>query len=207
MKNGFKLILAFTILACFAFMKPSAYDPKKTITVVIDAGHGGHDDGMKINEFSEKEIVASIAKKIKKNNTNSNIIIHLTRTEDRFISLQDRVKYINNIKPNLVLSLHVNGNKNKEASGVELYISPKNTMYETSKKIADDLNSRFITNHNLKSRGVKNASFMLLKESEYPSITLELGFLSNENDRKYLTDQNEQEKIAVTILEAISAIK
>lgn len=206
MKNGFKLILAFTILACFAFMKPSAYDPKKTITVVIDAGHGGHDDGMKINEFSEKEIVASIAKKIKKNNTNSNIIIHLTRTEDRFISLQDRVKYINNIKPNLVLSLHVNGNKNKEASGVELYISPKNTMYETSKKIADDLNSRFITNHNLKSRGVKNSSFMLLKESEYPSITLELGFLSNENDRKYLTDQNEQEKIATTILETISAL-
>lgn len=206
MKNGFKLILAFTLLACFAFMKPSAYDPKKTITVVIDAGHGGHDDGMKINEFSEKEIVASIAKKIKKNNTNSNIIIHLTRTEDRFISLQDRVKYINNIKPNLVISLHVNGNKNKEASGVELYISPKNTMYETSKKIADDLNSRFITNHNLKSRGVKNASFMLLKESEYPSITLELGFLSNENDRKYLTDQNEQEKIATTILETISAL-
>lgn len=206
MKNGFKLIVAFAVFACFAFMKPNTNDPKKTITVVIDAGHGGQDEGAKFGEFSEKEIVASIAKKIKKNNTNSNIIIHLTRTEDRFISLQDRVKYINNIKPNLVLSLHVNGNKNKEASGVELYISSKNTMYETSKKIADDLNSRFITNHNLKSRGVKNASFMLLKESEYPSITLELGFLSNENDRKYLTDQNEQEKIATTILETISAL-
>lgn len=78
MKNGFKFILAFAVLACFAFMKPNVHEPKKTITVVIDAGHGGHDDGMKINEFSEKEIVASIAQKIKKNNTNSNIIIHLT---------------------------------------------------------------------------------------------------------------------------------
>lgn len=206
MKNGFKLIVAFAVFACFAFMKPNTNDPKKTITVVIDAGHGGQDEGAKFGEFSEKEIVASIAQKIKKNNTNKNVIIHLTRTDDKFITLADRANFINEIKPDLVLSIHVNNNANKQASGFELYISPKNENYENSKKIADDLNSRFITNHNLKSRGVKNASFMLLKESEYPSITLELGFLSNENDRKYLTDQNEQEKIATTILETISAL-
>lgn len=80
-------------------------------------------------------------------------------------------------------------------------------MYAQAKTIAEDLNSRFITNHDLKSRGVKDANFTLLKESEYPSITVELGFLSNESDRKYLTDQNEQEKIATTILEAIATLK
>lgn len=207
MKNGFKFIFAFAVLACFAFSKPNVHEPKKTITVVIDAGHGGKDDGMKINEFSEKEIVASIAQKIKKNNTNANVIIHLTRTEDHYISLQDRAKFINELKPDLVLSLHVNGNENQTASGVEFYVSPKNKMYAQAKTIAEDLNSRFITNHDLKSRGVKDANFTLLKESEYPSITVELGFLSNESDRKYLTDQNEQEKIATTILEAIATLK
>ena len=206
MKNTFKFILACTVLACFAFMKPNSNDPKKTITVVIDAGHGGHDDGAKFEGFSEKEIVASIAQKIKKNNSDKNVIIHLTRTEDNFISLQDRAKFINELKPDLVLSLHVNGNENTDASGVEIYISPKSSTYENAKIIAENLNSRFVNNNGLKSRGVKDANFTLLRDTEYPSITVELGFLSNENDRNYLTDNNQQEKIAATILELISTL-
>ncbi len=206
MKNTFKFILAITVVACFAFIKPNSNNPKKTITVVIDAGHGGHDEGMKINGFSEKEIVASIAQKIKKNNNAKNVIIHLTRTDDDFISLQDRAKFINELKPDLVLSLHVNGNKNPEASGVEFYVSPKSVTYENAKKIAENLNSRFVASNNLKSRGVKDGNFMLLRDTEYPAITVELGFLSNENDRNYLTDDNQQEKIAETILELISTL-
>lgn len=206
MKNTFKFILACTVLACFAFIKPNSNDLKKTITVVIDAGHGGHDDGAKFEGFSEKEIVASIAQKIKKNNSDKNVIIHLTRTEDNFISLQDRAKFINELKPDLVLSLHVNGNENTDASGVEFYISPKSSTYENAKIIAENLNSRFVNNNGLKSRGVKDANFTLLRDTEYPSITVELGFLSNENDRNYLTDNNQQEKIAATILELISTL-
>jgi N-acetylmuramoyl-L-alanine amidase len=206
MKNTFKFILAITVVTCFAFVKPTFNNPKKTITVVIDAGHGGQDDGMKTAGYSEKEIVASIAQKIKGSNFNQNVNIHLTRTDDSFISLQDRAKLINDLKPDLVLSLHVNGNKNPEVSGVEFYVSPKNAKYEDAKKIAEDLNNRFVTNHNLKSRGVKEANFLLLRDSEYPTITVELGFLSNENDRKYLTDDSHQEKIAATILELISTL-
>jgi N-acetylmuramoyl-L-alanine amidase len=206
MKNTFKFILAITVVTCFAFVKPTFNNPNKTITVVIDAGHGGHDDGMKTAGYSEKEIVASIAQKIKNSNFNQNVNIHLTRTDDSFISLQDRAKLINDLKPDLVLSLHVNGNKNPEVSGVEFYVSPKNAKYEDAKKIAEDLNNRFVTNHNLKSRGVKEANFLLLRDSEYPTITVELGFLSNENDRKYLTDDSHQEKIAATILELISTL-
>jgi N-acetylmuramoyl-L-alanine amidase len=206
MQMNSKITLCLLFLSLGAFASSPNNDPKKTITVVIDAGHGGHDDGMKTAGYSEKEIVASIAQKIKNSNFNQNVNIHLTRTDDSFISLQDRAKLINDLKPDLVLSLHVNGNKNAEVSGVEFYVSPKNAKYEDAKKIAEDLNNRFVTNHNLKSRGVKEANFLLLRDSEYPTITVELGFLSNENDRKYLTDENQQEKIAATILELISTL-
>ena len=178
----------------------------KDCRAVVGLMHQYMDDGMKTAGYSEKEIVASIAQKIKSSNFNQNVNIHLTRTDDSFISLQDRAKLINDLKPDLVLSLHVNGNKNAEVSGVEFYVSPKNAKYEDAKKIAEDLNNRFVTNHNLKSRGVKEANFLLLRDSEYPTITVELGFLSNENDRKYLTDENQQEKIAATILELISTL-
>jgi len=206
MKNTFKFILALVVVASFAFIKPKENDSKKTITVVIDAGHGGHDNGMTFEGLSEKEIVASIAQKIKKNNSDKNIAIHLTRTDDQFISLQDRTNFINNLKPDLVLSLHVNGNKNSETSGIELYISPTNVTYENSKKIAEDSNARFVNNNNLKSRGVKDANFTILRDTKYPSITVELGFLSNDNDRVYLTNNEQQEKIAESILELISSL-
>jgi N-acetylmuramoyl-L-alanine amidase len=207
MKNTFRFILVLSLITSFAFIKPSENNPKKTITVVIDAGHGGHDEGMTTEGFTEKEIVASIAQKIKKNNTDKNVVIHLTRAEDNFITLEDRAKFINNLKPDLVLSLHVNGNKNTEVSGVEFYVSPKNSKYEQSKNIADHLNSRLVNNHNLKSHGVKDANFMILRDIQYPSITIELGYLSNDNDRKYLTDNDQQEKIAATILEAVSELR
>lgn len=207
MKNTFKFILAFAVVACFAFIKPNPNDPTKTITVVIDAGHGGNDEGTTVNGFSEKEIVSRIAQKIKNNNTDKNIIIHLTRTNDTFLSLTDRTNFINEIKPELVISLHVNNNKNVFLSGVELYISKKNEKYFVSKKIADDLNFRFINNHNLRSGGVKEANFTILKSTNFPSITVELGYLSNSNDQKYLTNNADQDKIASTILAAISALK
>jgi N-acetylmuramoyl-L-alanine amidase len=198
LKNTRRFILALTIVTSFAFMKPVKNAPKKTINVVIDAGHGGHDHGMTVDRFTEKEIVASIAEKIKKNNSNKNVVIHLTRTEDNFISLQERAKLINELQPDLVLSLHVNGNKSTEASGIEIYISPQSSKYE---------NSKLIATHNFKSRGVKDANFMLLRETAYPSITVELGFLSNENDRQYLTNDNQQDKIAIAISETIAELK
>jgi N-acetylmuramoyl-L-alanine amidase len=103
-------------------MNPLENDPKKTITVVIDAGHGGQDHGIKVEGFSEKEIVEAISQKIKDNNYDKKVLIYLTRTNDNFISLQDRVDFINNLKPDLILSLHVNGNKNTAISGVKFYV-------------------------------------------------------------------------------------
>lgn len=207
MKNTFKFILTFAVFTSFAFMNPLENDPKKTITVVIDAGHGGQDHGIKVEGFSEKEIVEAISQKIKDNNYDKKVLIYLTRTNDNFISLQDRVDFINNLKPDLILSLHVNGNKNTAISGVKFYVSPLNKQYETSKNTAEKINLHFVNNLNVQSKGVNDANFTILKNTEFPAITVELGYLSNENDRKFLTDNNQQEKIAEIILEIISKLK
>jgi N-acetylmuramoyl-L-alanine amidase len=207
MKNTIKLGLTFAIITSFAFVKPVANDPENIITVVIDAGHGGEDHGMKLEGFSEKEIVAAISQKIKENNHDKNVIIHLTRTNDKFISLQGRVDFINNLKPDLILSLHVNGNKNTALSGVEFFVSPSNEKYETSKNSAEKINSHIVSSLQMQSNGVKDANFMILKNTKYPAIIMELGYLSNKNDRNWLTDSNQQEKIALVILEAISELK
>lgn len=206
MKNTFKIILALVVVGSFAFIAPK--DPKsKQITVVIDAGHGGKDHGQTIDEISEKEIVEKITNKIKSQNMDKDIVIHLTRDSDEFVSLKDRTDYINKIKPDLVLSLHVNAIKNNTASGIEFLINKENPNYEKSKAIAEKLNEKMVKNHSLKSRGIKEAKLFLLQKSEAPAVTVELGFLSNHNDKKFLTDDKEQNRIASTILEFIGEMK
>lgn len=206
MRNTFKIILALSVVGSFAFITPKDLKSKQ-ITVVIDAGHGGKDHGMTADEFSEKEIIQKISSKIKAQNEDQDIVIHFTRTNDEFVSLKDRTDYINTIKPDLVLSLHVNAVKNENASGIEFYINKENSNYEKSKAIAEKLNEKMVKNHSLKSRGVKEAKLFVLDRSEVPAVTVELGFLSNANDRKYLTDDNEQSRIANTILEFIGEMK
>jgi N-acetylmuramoyl-L-alanine amidase len=134
-------------------------------------------------------------------------VIHLTRDSDEFVSLEDRISYINKIKPDLVLSLHVNGVQNTVSSGIEFFINKENANYEKSKVMAERLNEMMVQNHGLKSRGVKEARLLVIEKSEAPAITVELGFLTNVNDRKYLTDEKEQYRMAKTILNFISELK
>lgn len=107
-----KLSIVVLVFLCFAFI------PKNDkITVVIDAAHGGSDLGATMNGFSEKEIVSSIAQKIENLNLNSNIEILLTRSDDQNIPNQERVAFINAMKPDLVISLHVNASKTPNLMG------------------------------------------------------------------------------------------
>jgi N-acetylmuramoyl-L-alanine amidase len=181
------------VLISFAFTKPKANEPKP-ITVVIDAGHGGPDFGASSNGTYEKVIVSQIAEKVKSLNANKNIIIKLTRTSDELMTLYKRTEYINDVKPDLVLSLHVNSSRNHEKSGVEFYVSDKSPFFEKSSEIARKLNLALAKNNSLKVSDTKTAPFHIIKKSEAPAVIVELGYLSNDNDKKYLTDDSEQNR-------------
>lgn len=206
MKNTTKLFLGLTAVVSFAFIKPNLTEPK-VINVVIDAAHGGSDSGATLDEFTEKQITEQITNKIYALNKNKNVVIHLTRSSDVLLTLSDRTTIINGIKPDLVLSLHVNANSNKLKSGMEIYVSKENKLYEKSNAIAEKLNSKLAKDNNLKSTEIKNANFFMLKKSEVPAIIVELGYITNESDRKQLTNDNEQNRIAETIVEFISELK
>jgi N-acetylmuramoyl-L-alanine amidase len=205
MKKTSLLFLALIALISSAFIKPMANEPKP-ITVVIDAGHGGSDFGASSNGTYEKVIVSQIAEKVKSLNANKNIIIKLTRTSDELMTLDKRTEYINAIKPDLVLSLHVNSSTNHAKSGVEFYVSDKSPFFEKSNEIARKLNLAFAKNNSLKVSDTKTAPFHIIKKSEAPSVIVELGYLSNTYDKKYLTDDSEQNEIAQNIVSFLSEL-
>lgn len=203
MKNRSKVFLFVITIISFSFVAPTR-EPKQ-INVVIDASHGGHDFGVTSNDITEKQIVEQITNKIK--SSNNNVVIHLTRNEDKFLSLEERTDFINKMKPDLVLSLHVNASLNNETSGLEFYVAKETEFFLKSNEIAEQLNDKFSENTNLKMLGVKNGPFYILKKSDVPAVIIELGYLTNENDKKYLIDEKEQNRMAKSISEFISDMK
>ena len=125
MKIKILVVLSIALLGLFAF---KSIESKKII--VIDAGHGGHDFGAKIYDFKEKTIVEAISKKVKELNKDKNVDIVLLREGDHFMELSERVSIINNIKPDLVVSLHVSSVLSDwQKDQVDAYVSSKNEKY------------------------------------------------------------------------------
>lgn len=193
-----KKLTKFIALICLTIVFAFTNADKKTI--VIDVGHGGRDSGIAMDEYQEKEIALNIASKIKMLNKNPNIEILLTRDTDEFITLDKRTQQINKLNPDFVISLHVNANNDEKENGKEIFVSDKNKQKEKS----NDMALKLFCSFNEINVNIKKANFYLLKNVEYPIVLIELGYLTNKNDRKVLTSEKGQTEIAEKILSVLN---
>ncbi len=126
----------------------------------------------------------------------------MLREDDSFVSLSDRVIKINQINPDMLISLHLNASKNPNEKGVYAFISSQNGFYEKSLEKANQLIEN-ISNNNLTKGGVKNANLYIIKNSKCPAVLLEVGYLSNANDKAYITSESGKDEIAKNILKLL----
>lgn len=193
MKRTTQLLGIAILLIAFAFT------PTAKKIVVIDVGHGGNDSGAQVGSALEKEVVMSIARKIQELNTNTNIEIILSRDQDQFKSLSERTQFINSLNPDLVISLHAGISNNPQLSGTDIFISNQNIKKNQSGALALNL----LYSINSEKVEIKKADFYVLKNSFAPAALVELGLLSNYEDRAYLTSEAGQKELAQSILNAI----
>ncbi len=194
MKKVFKNV-SFVILLLKMCLILGQENPYQKV-IVIDPGHGGKDSGaIGINGIQEKNVVLNIAKEILKLNKNIKdpFDIYLTRYSDTLISLSDRTKLAKSLKADIFISLHCNHSDNPNARGIEVYVADGISKYSDDStwfafQLQDELNKKL----GFEIRGVKFASFQVLKENanSYPSVLLELGFLSNPNEEHYLSNSS-----------------
>lgn len=192
----------FLVVLCvgFNFATADPTNPTK-IKVVIDAGNGGSDTGAQSNSILEKQIVADVSSQLKELCTDKNIEIILLRTGDEFMSLQDRVDKIQSLSPDLVISLHANYSKNRERNGVEVFVAENDFTMESSyfgTKILESFKRKYF-----KTSALQSANFFLLKNLNCPAVTIELGFLSNAEDMKYLNSEFGQKFLAQQIVSSL----
>ncbi|MCR8669132.1 N-acetylmuramoyl-L-alanine amidase [Aestuariibaculum sp. M13] len=169
--------------------------------IVIDAGHGGVDPGNISDEIKEKDIVLKIAEKVKKIYKESDFEILITRTSDDFISLGNRVSYINNLSPELVISLHTHVVNNANTNGFNFFVSRDGKFQEQSNTLASKMISNLEVN--FKVNEIKNANFVILKNINCPGVLIELGNMMNPEDKNLLLTEKGQNKIAEEIVKTI----
>ena len=201
MKTKMKLLVFAGVTAIFLSFAFKPISDKKII--VIDAGHGGKDLGATIDGEQEKLIVENIAQKINKLNQNNTVEIILLRQGDNYLELKERIDKTNSINPSLFISLHINSSKNRDDNGTCAYVSNKNDFYDQSLYFAKNL-LESMSGINLAKGEVKDGNFYVIKNAKCPAVLLEIGYLSNPEDNKFISSENGQNEIAVKIFDFIN---
>ncbi|MFV0233313.1 N-acetylmuramoyl-L-alanine amidase [Empedobacter falsenii] len=203
MKKIIQIICLFITTGLFAqtnFVDSTTTSPKRII--LLDAGHGGTDTGVKREEFQEKDIALKIATVIQEKNPFENIEFVLLRKGDEQIINTNRAKLINEIKPDLVLSLHANYNVKDSKKGTEIHLSPLNPTFEESKILGEKIGNN-ISSLGFENLGIVESNAKILRDSQVPIVMIEIGYLTNIEDRKLLTNEENYPKIADKIFEAL----
>lgn len=168
-------------------------------TVVVDAGHGGKDSGAwRRHGPPEKVVALDVALRVNRKLHESQLKTVLTRANDTFIPLDDRVALGNREKNSIFVSIHFNDSRRRGVEGVETYYhSPY--AYDLASAIERNL----ATLPGTVNRGVHTARFRVLRNAHYPSVLVECGYLSNRSEARDAADANYREKLADKIAEAI----
>lgn len=196
-------LIFVTFLAGLTSFQTGTVTSDKKIRVVIDAGHGGEDNGAVYNEIIEKEITEAISRKVKFLNFDKSIEVIVLREKDEFLSLSDRVTKINELNPDLVISLHLNSNKDTTINGFETYVGEKNNFNDQSMKVAESLLKS--APKSLQKQEVKKANLYMLNNVTCPAVLIEMGYVTNSHDREFLSSQLGQQRIAETIVKTVKA--
>jgi N-acetylmuramoyl-L-alanine amidase len=215
-------MLLIQIAICFTLLlAPIQQVPAKnnnmpifvTTDVLIDVGHGGMDGGTVSGHILEKDINIKIGQILYRHLTAKGFKAALNRTGDYALSdhnhwlkirsrhlrdLAQRKEIANRLNPKLMVSLNVNWSSNPRKSG-PLVMHQNN---DRSKALGDSLLRHLgplFGVSDITGLSGHGKSFYILKHSECPTVILEMGYISNESDRKMLTSTLGQNQIAAAI--------
>lgn len=166
--------------------------------VILDAGHGGSDEGAKVHFFQEKKVALSTVLLLKKYLDEMGYRVILTRSRDVYIPLHRRVSIANRTRAVIFVSVHYNASHSKDAKGIEVFYCPGEDTWKTqaSKKLAGSILSHLLSHTKADSRGVKAGNFHVIRETQMPAVLVEAGFITNLEERSFLRDKNYLEKVA-----------
>jgi len=242
--NNVKYVLCFDIVSGGGQFLISAMDVTKIIepvmrpgkikdaaavrTVILDAGHGGHDSGATGPMGSEKDATLDVVLRAKKLLEENGYNVRLTRMTDAFIPLENRPAMANKYPNAIFVSVHFNKSNVGGASGIETYaLAPRGvpSMDEEHLSYSDfrpypghardsenialatAMHSSLLRHLRLYDRGIKRARFVVIRDIVIPGVLLEGGFMNHPFDSRQIASAAYRDAFASAILEGVNRYK
>jgi N-acetylmuramoyl-L-alanine amidase len=195
----------------------------KVNTIILDPGHGGHDNGAASLFGNEKSYALDVALRTRDLLKTAGFQVYMTRSTDRFVPLEERAAFASRYPNALFISIHFNSSGN-EATGVETFtLAPRGvpSMAADGPSLSDFVpcpgngrdaenialacatHATLVYNSAMFDRGIKRARFVVLRESMTPGVLIEGGFLSNPNDARRIATAAYRQQMAGSILQAV----
>ena len=205
-------------------LRPSRIKNAEAIdTIILDPGHGGHGNGAYSPYGWEKTFALDVANRTRLLLLQAGYKVHLTRTTDVFVPLEQRVRFANKFDNALFISIHFNSGG--AGTGLETYtlaprgvpsmmadgprisdleVCPGNARDAENMALATATHAALVVRSKMYDRGIKRARFVVIRDLTIPGVLIEGGFLSNSYDAKLIATPEYRQQMASCILQAIT---
>ncbi len=187
------LLLSFAVSAAWAFD-----------TVVIDAGHGGKDEGTAWYHVREKDTALAVAQRLEKILAGDGIPCVLTRTGDTYLSLDERAAIANRYPRSLLLSIHFNCSSVPSSNGFATYYFAQSP---SGKFVAQTIQDALDESLPSTNRGAASQDYALLVRTAECAVLVECGFLSNKAEAMQFASSEGQQWLAEALALGIMRAK
>jgi len=185
------------------------HPPNKTvdlngIKILLDPGHGGEELGSKgPTGYPEKNVNLVVSQLLKQELLRRGATVYMTRETDKFLSLEDRVAMINQLKPDMAFSIHYNALPDNgdaiNTAGVSTF-----WYHPQAHNLAVFIHNYLVKNLNRPDYGIFWNNLALTRPHTAPTVLLELGFMINPEEFEWIINQQEQQKLVQAIASGIS---
>lgn len=217
---GFALgVVALFLIVTVKFAEDASWNawnlPLSGKVIILDAGHGGMDGGANISGIMEKDIALKVTLKIRDYLQEQGALVILTREDDSDAAnedtkgirnrkqedLRNRVELINSSAADLFLTIHLNAFPSSSSKGAQTFYTSR---FEENEQVAKFIQAEIIRNLENTSREPRLIRRVyLMDHAQKPGALVEIGFLSNPDERSRLVNDAYQEKMAASIYNGV----
>ena len=147
-------------------------NPLSNRIIVLDPGHGAHDPGASKNKVTEKAITLKVGNLVEAKLKKAGAKVIMTRSNDTFLSLEQRTDFAKKNFAETFVSIHVNSATSTSAKGSETYFdSSLNANSAESKSLATYIQNNLVKRANMVNRGVKDNRFYVIRNTQCRGCT------------------------------------
>src|SRR5438105_3373835 len=194
-RRFFAASLLATLFICCNSRAAQTSRTSENVTVVIDAGHGGHDrGGIPGQRIAEKDMTLDVAQRLRNVLSTSGYRVVMTRDSDVFVPLPTRVAIANSYRNAIFVCIHFNATQRRGAGGIETYFYSRDSL-----PLASAIHSYVVGGAPSSNRGVRRRGYYVLRKTNIPAVLVECGFLTNPTEAAYAQTASYRQKLAEEI--------